>query len=82
MFHQHMTVIQHCLRSRIQIGTELCKDFHFAELCQIHTHLTGGFLHRLGLCGTADTGYRQTDVDCRTHTGVEQFALDGRSVRL
>ena len=72
-FHQHVAMIQHCLRCRVQIGAELREDLHFTELCQIHTHLTGNLFHCLGLCGAAHTGYRQTDIDCRTHAGVEQL---------
>jgi len=43
----------------------------------MYSDTSGCFLHCLGLCSTADTGYGQTDIDCRSHARLLE-----RSARL
>ena len=59
----------------IQIRSELCKRCKLAILSKVNTQTACDLLHCAELSGTADTGYRKTDVYCRANAGVEQITL-------
>lgn len=74
-FHQAFAVLEGLLSVLVQIRAELGEYLQLAEAGKIDTQRTGGFLDGLGLCRTADTRYRQANVDCRTLTGKEQVVF-------
>ena len=60
----------------VQIGSELRKRSQFTILCQVGTDTAGQVLHQaLGLSSTTHTRHRDTGVDGRTDTGVEQVGF-------
>ena len=64
------------MRDRIEVGTELRKALEFAILRQVQAKCTGDLFHRLDLGCTTDAANRNTDVDRRTRTGVEQVRIE------
>ena len=59
------------LRRLVEIRAELGKRRELAVLREIETHRACDLLHRLDLCGAADTGDREADVDRRADARVE-----------
>merc|ERR1712088_1191813 len=74
-FCQPDTPVQQLLGSGIKIGTELGESGDFTVLGKLELHGTGDLLHGLGLGSGADTGHRETDIDGRSDTLVEQLSL-------
>ena len=64
-FHQPFAVLERLLGVPVQIRAELGEYLQLAEAGKVDTQGTGGLFDSLGLCRTADAGYRQTDVDRR-----------------
>jgi len=62
-----------CSRGAVEIGTKLGKGRKFAILGKIQAHCARNLLHGLDLRGAANAGYGKTNIDCRTHTGIEQI---------
>src|SRR5690606_456918 len=73
--HRARAARQLRLRRLVEVGAELGECRQRAVCGQIQTERTGYLLHRFDLCGTADAGDRDTDVNGRTLTGVEQVGL-------
>merc|ERR1719454_2196687 len=69
------TSVQQLLGGGVKIGTELGEGGDLTVLGELELHGTGDPLHRLGLGSGADTGHRETDVDGRSDTLVEQLSL-------
>ena len=61
---------------RVHISTELGKGLQLAVLSLVDLQRTGHLLHRLHLCVTTHTRYRDTDVDCGTDTLVEEVGFE------
>src|SRR5699024_10253109 len=60
----------------VQIGTELRERLQLTVLRIRQLERTGYLLHRLDLCVTTNTGYRDTGVNRRTDAHVEQLGLE------
>ena len=73
--HHALTAGELCLRGRVELAAELGKGRHLAILRQIQTQTPGHLLHAADLRVASDTRHRQTDVDGRTHTRIEQVRL-------
>jgi hypothetical protein len=73
---QTLTTVESLLGSSVQIGTELGKGSDLTVLGQEELQRTSDLLHGLELSGGADTRHRQTDVDGRTDTLVEELGLE------
>ena len=85
LFHGHRRILRlnqqhailtpfidnHC-RYGVKISSELGECFEFAILRLVYLQCTGDLLHSLYLCITTDTRYRNTYVDSRTHTLIEE----------
>ena len=56
----------------VDVAAELGERLELAELGLIDLQRSGHLLHRLDLSVTAHTRNRDTDIDCRTDTAVEQ----------
>merc|ERR1719470_622499 len=69
------TSVQQLLGGGVEIGTELGEGGDLTVLGELELHGTGDLLHGLGLGSGADTGHRETDVDGRSDTLVEQLSL-------
>ena len=69
------TSVQQLLGGGVKIGTELGEGGDLTVLGELELHGTGDLLHGLGLGSGADTGHRETDVDGRSDTLVEQLSL-------
>merc|ERR1719384_119770 len=69
------TPVQQLLGGGIKIGTKLGEGGDLTVLGELELHGTGDLLHGLGLGSGADTGHRETDVDGRSDTLVEQLSL-------
>merc|ERR1719470_313424 len=69
------TSVQQLLGGGVEIGTELGEGSDLTVLGELELHGTGDLLHGLGLGSGADTGHRETDVDGRSDTLVEQLSL-------
>merc|ERR1719295_1955976 len=69
------TPVQQLLGGGVKIGTELGEGGDLTVLGKLKLHGTGDLLHGLGLGSGADTGDRETDVDGRSDTLVEQLSL-------
>src|SRR5690606_445840 len=79
LFHQlgdALTVLELRAGRFVQIRGELGERRQLTILSQCQTDTTAELLDDLGLCRTTHTRYRQTRVDRRTDTGVEQVALE------
>ncbi len=74
-FRQLLTAADLILRSFVEVGSELSECFHFSELRKVETQLTGNHLHGFGLSGATYPADRDTGVDSRTDTGVEQVCF-------
>ena len=61
--------------NRVHVATELGERFQFTILCLVDLQCSRHFLHSLNLRVTTYTGYRDTDVDSRTRTLVEQVSF-------
>src|SRR5687768_2622515 len=73
---QVTTTTLNCKLGRsIQVRTEFSKRFQFAELRLIQFQSTGNFLHRFDLSVTTYARYRDTYVNGRTDTSVEQVSF-------
>ena len=72
---QSDTTVQQLLSGSIQIGTELSESSDFTVLGKLELHRTSDLLHSTSLGSRADTRHRQTDVDSRSDTLVEQLSL-------
>jgi len=73
---QLSTSIQLLLGGCIQVRTELCKCCYFSLLRQFQFQRTRHLLHSLDLSCRSDSAHRQTDVDCRSDTSVEQLGFE------
>jgi len=62
--------------SRIEIGRKLCERRKLTILSERETNTTAELLDDLGLRRTAYTRYRQTSVDRRADTCVEEVGLE------
>ena len=69
------TTVKGLLRGSVQIGTELGEGSDFTVLGQEELQGTGDLLHGLELGSGTDTGHRQTDVDSRSDTLVEELGF-------
>ena len=69
------TPVQQLLGGGVKIGTELGEGSDLTVLGELKLHGTGDLLHGLGLGSGADTGHRETDIDGRSDTLVEQLSL-------
>ncbi len=70
-----LTAGQQFLGRGIEVGTELSKRFHLAELREVELDRASHLFHRLHLRRRTHAGYRQTDVHCGAYAFVEQFGL-------
>jgi hypothetical protein len=70
-----LTTVEGLLGGGIEIGSELGEGGNLTVLGQEELEGTGDLLHGLELSGRADTRHRQTDVDGRTDTLVEELGL-------
>ena len=69
------TPVQQLLGGSVKVGTKLGESSNLTVLGELELHGTGNLLHRLGLGSRADTRHRETDVDGRSDTLVEQLGL-------
>ena len=69
------TTVESLLSGSIQIGTELGESSDLTVLGQEKLQGTSDLLHSLKLSSGTDTGYRETDVDGRSNTLVEEFGF-------
>src|SRR4029079_4066299 len=74
-FSQAPPAFELVLSRLIEIGTKLCERSQLTKLGKIDPQRTGDLFHRLDLRGTPHTRNRITDVDGRTHAGVEEVAF-------
>ena len=72
----------------VEVGCELGECLYLTVLSKLQLDASGDLLHSLDLCITTNTGYRDTHVDSRTDTCVEEVRLeedlsigDGNDVR-
>lgn len=70
-----LTTVKGLLGGGIEIGTELGEGGDLTVLGQEELEGTSDLLHGLELSGGADTRHRETDVDGRTDTLVEELSL-------
>jgi hypothetical protein len=70
-----LTTVEGLLGGGIEIGTELGEGGNLTVLGQEELEGTSDLLHGLELSGGADTRHRQTDVDGRADTLVEELGL-------
>src|SRR5690606_1741695 len=78
LFHQFgytLTVFQLGTGCIVQVRSELGECCQFTILRQSDTDTTAELFDDLGLSSTTYTGYRQTSVDRRTDTRVEQVGF-------
>ena len=89
LFHRHRAVLGlnkqlsvltslidgHC-RNRVHITAEFGESFQFTILRLIHLQCSGHLLHCLDLGVTTYTGYRDTDIDSRADTLIEQVRFE------
>jgi hypothetical protein len=73
-FHHAHAPRQLHLGGLIQLAPELRECGHLAILREVQSKRPGHLLHGLDLRGSSDPGDRQTDVDRRADTGVEEIA--------
>ena len=74
-FGQALAAVELSLGRRVEVGAELREGGQFAELGQVELHATGDLLHRLDLGIATDAADRETDVDRRANTGVEEVGF-------
>lgn len=70
-----LTTVEGLLGGGIEIGTELGEGGNLTVLGQEELEGTSDLLHGLELSGGADTRHRETDVDGRADTLVEELGL-------
>jgi hypothetical protein len=70
-----LTTVEGLLGGGIEIGTELGEGGDLTVLGQEELEGTSDLLHGLELSGGADTRHRETDVDGRADTLVEELSL-------
>ena len=62
-------------RNGVDVAAKLGKRLQLAELRLVNLQCAGNLLHRLDLSVATNTRHRNTDIDCRTDTAVEQARL-------
>src|SRR5690606_39367824 len=71
-FHVARTFVDNALGSGIQIAPEFGEGLQFAVKCLIEFQGTRNFFHGFDLGITTHAAYRNTHVDRRTDTGIEE----------
>src|SRR5690606_11884679 len=72
---QPLATVDLPLGGRVQVGTKLGERRQRAVLCQLQAQPAGNLAHRPDLSVTTHPGHRQTRVDRRADTRVEQVRL-------
>ena len=70
-----LTSVKELLGGSIEIRAELGEGSDLSVLGQLELEGTGELLHGLDLCGRADTGHGETDVDGWADTLMEELSL-------
>ena len=71
-FHVLRAFVQYGLGRRVYLGAEFGESFQFTVLCLVEFQCPGNFFHAFDLGVSTYTGYRYSDIDCGTHSFVEQ----------
>ena len=75
-FSELLTSVEQLLGGSIEVGTELGEGGDFTILSELEFEGTSDLLHGLDLGGGTDTRHRETDINRRSDTFIEEFSLE------